>query len=327
MAEHPPLCISYSDIVAAAERIKGVANITPVISSHLFNESTNSQHEVFFKCENLQRSGSFKFRGAYNKVAQLTDEERKKGVIAFSSGNHAQGLALAAKLKGVPAVIIMPEDAPPSKIGATKEYGAEVILYNRLTTDRQKLTQRIAEERGLVLIPPFDNKDIMAGQGTLAKELIEEVKDLDCLVVPVGGGGMISGCAVAAKHLLPNITIIGVEAVGADSVIKSLEQNKIVTIPPPSTIADGIRTTTPGTLTMPVIRKCVDKVVLIEDKDIIEAMKFAATRMKLVLEPTGATAMAAVMRGLIPSNLKRVGVVLCGGNVDTKFLAEILASA
>jgi threonine dehydratase len=282
---------------------------------------------VFFKCENLQRSGSFKFRGAYNKVAQLTDEERKKGVIAFSSGNHAQGLALAAKLKGVPAVIIMPEDAPPSKIEATKEYGAEVILYNRLTTDRQKLTQRIAEERGLVLIPPFDNKDIMAGQGTLAKELIEEVKDLDCLVVPVGGGGMISGCAVAAKHLLPNITIIGVEAVGADSVIKSLEQNKIVTIPPPSTIADGIRTTTPGTLTMPVIRKCVDKVVLIEDKDIIEAMKFAATRMKLVLEPTGATAMAAVMRGLIPSNLKRVGVVLCGGNVDTKFLAEILASA
>jgi len=331
MANHTistaPLCISYTDIEAAAERIKGAANITPVISSHLFNESTHSQHEVFFKCENLQRSGSFKFRGAYNRVVQLTEEERKKGVIAFSSGNHAQGLALAAKIVGVPVVIIMPEDAPPSKITATKEYGAEVILYNRHTTDRQVLTQKIAVERGMVLIPPFDNKDIMAGQGTLAKELIEEVKDLDCLVVPVGGGGMISGCAVAAKHLLPNIVIIGVEAVGADSVIKSLEQNTIVTIPPPSTIADGIRTTAPGTLTMPIIRKCVDKVVLIEDADIIDAMKFAVNRLKLVLEPTGATAMAAVMKGLIPSNLKRVGVVLCGGNVDTKFLAEILQSS
>jgi len=254
-------------------------------------------------------------------------KKKKKGVIAFSSGNHAQGVALAAKILGIPAVIVMPHDAPPTKINATREYGAEVVIYDRLTKDRVQVAQQLSEERGgLVVVPPYDNRDIIAGQGTLAKEFIEEVKHLDCLVVPVGGGGLISGCAVAAKHLLPNITIIGVEAVGADSVIKSLEQNKIITIPPPSTIADGIRTVTPGTLTMPIIKNCVDKVVLIEDADIIEAMKFAISRMKIVLEPTGATAMAAVMNGLVPSHLKRVGVVLCGGNVDTKFLGEILTN-
>lgn len=312
---------SFADVQAAAARLQGVANKTPVVTSRTFNALTG--REVFFKCENFQRGGAFKFRGAYNRLSQLGEQERKRGVLAFSSGNHAQGVALAAKILGIPATIVMPNDAPAVKLEATRGYGAEVVVYDRQTVDREVLAKQIADERGLTLVPPYNDLYIIAGQGTAALELLNEVPDLDALVTPVGGGGLISGSAIAAKGLRPQIEVYGVEAEGADDVRQSFQQGQIVKIPPPTTIADGIRTQAPGTLTFPVIQKLVSDIVLVNDTEIMEAVRFAIVRMKLVVEPTGAVSMAAVMQQRIPTTAKRVGVIISGGNLDPLLLSQL----
>jgi threonine dehydratase len=316
------MTITFADIVAAAERLEGVAQRTPVFSSRSLNEL--SGRELFFKCENLQRSGSFKFRGAYNRLSRLSAAERARGVVAFSSGNHAQGVALAARLLGMPALIVMPSDAPPVKIAATRQYGAEIVFYDRRTDDREALARQIAAERAAVVVPSFNDPFVMAGQGTLALELLAEVPDLDALVIPVGGGGLISGCAVAAKNVRPPIAVYGVEAEGADDVYQSLRAGRIVTIPPPPTIADGIRLQAPGSLTFPVIQRYVDAIALVSDAEIVAALRLVLTRMKLVIEPTAAVGVAAVLQGRIPPEARRVGVVLCGGNVEPALLAQLL---
>ncbi|GIV98245.1 MAG: serine/threonine dehydratase [Herpetosiphonaceae bacterium] len=318
------LPVTFDDIQRAARQLRSVANRTPVMTSRTFDRLTGRQ--VFFKCESFQRGGAFKFRGAYNRLSQLSSEERLRGVVAYSSGNHAQGVALAASLLNIPATIVMPNDAPYVKLQATREYGAEVVLFDRQTGDREQLARSIAEERSLTIIPPFNDPQIIAGQGTLALELLEDVPDLDAIVVPVGGGGLISGCATAAKGLRPTIAIYGVEAEGADDVRRSLQQGHIVSIPPPSTIADGIRTPAPGSLTFAIIQRLVDDVLLVSDEEIIEALRFAVQRMKLVVEPTGAVAMAAVMCGRLPERVQRIGVVISGGNIDPTLLGQLLES-
>lgn len=317
------LPISFNDVKSAAERIAGVANRTPVITSRTLNELTG--REIFLKCESFQRGGSFKFRGAYNRISRLGPEERERGVVAFSSGNHAQGVALAARLLGVPATIVMPTDAPAVKVAATRGYGAEIVTYDRMSTSRDDLAQQLAEERGLTVVPPYNDPFIMAGQGTLALELLDEVPDLDALVTQVGGGGLISGCATAATAIKPAIAVYGVEAEGADDVRQSLHAGSIVTIPPPTTIADGIRTQSPGPLTFAVIRELVRDVLIVSDAQIVEALRLMVTRLKLVVEPTGAVALAAVLAGLLPPEFRRVGVVVSGGNVDPKLLAQLVS--
>lgn len=316
------LAVGFDDVRAAALRLRGIANRTPVMTCRTFNALTG--REVFFKCENFQRGGAFKFRGAYNRLSQLSEDAKKRGVVAFSSGNHAQGVALAAKLLGVPAAIVMPDDAPPVKLAATRGYGAEVIVYDRLTGNRETIAAQLSQERGMTLVPPFNDPHIIAGQGTAALELLEEIPDLDALVSPVGGGGLISGCAIAAKAMRPSIQIFGVEAVGADDAQQSLKQGKIVSIPPPSTIADGIRTQALGTLTFPIMRELLSGIVLVSDDEILDAVRFAVTRMKIVVEPTGAVPIAAVMQNRIPSNLKRVGVIVSGGNISIEMLGSIV---
>lgn len=323
--EEAALAISFADIEAAATRLEGVANRTPVLTSRTMDALSGRQ--LFFKCENFQRSGSFKFRGAYNRLSQLSGAQRERGVVAFSSGNHAQGVALAARLLGLPALIVMPDDAPPVKVEATRAYGAEVVFYNRHSDDREALARQIAEARGAVVVPSYNDPQIMAGQGTLARELLAEVPDLDALVIPVGGGGLISGCALAAKRSRPEIKLYGVEAEGADDVFQSLQAGRIVTIPPPTTIADGIRLQAPGALTFPVIQRFVDAVALVSDAEIIAALRLVVTRMKLVIEPTAAVGVAAVLQGRIPEEARRVGVVLCGGNVEPALLAALLREA
>lgn len=323
--EEAALAISFADIEAAATRLEGVANRTPVLTSRTMDALSGRQ--LFFKCENFQRSGSFKFRGAYNRLSQLSGAQRERGVVAFSSGNHAQGVALAARLLGLPALIVMPDDAPPVKVEATRAYGAEVVFYNRHSDDREALARQIAEARGAVVVPSYNDPQIMAGQGTLARELLAEVPDLDALVIPVGGGGLISGCALAAKRSRPEIKLYGVEAEGADDVFQSLQAGRIVTIPPPTTIADGIRLQAPGALTFPVIQRFVDAVALVSDAEIIAALRLVVTRMKLLIEPTAAVGVAAVLQGRIPEEARRVGVVLCGGNVEPALLAALLREA
>ena len=317
----PDLAISFEDILAAGERLRGIANSTPVITSRTLDAQTGRR--VFLKCENLQRGGAFKFRGAYNAIGRLGPDQKKRGVVAFSSGNHAQGVALAAKLLEVPAVICMPADAPAVKLAATRGYGAEVVTYDRATADREGLARGLAAERGMTVIPPYDHPDIMAGQGTAALELVREVPDLDALVTPIGGGGLISGCAVAAKGLRPAIRVFGVETEGADDVKQSLDRGERVFIPPPSTIADGIRTQSPGQLTFPVIQRFVEDVLIVSDADVLNAVRFLLLRLKLVVEPTGAVPLAAVLRGLIPEDCRRIGVVLSGGNLDPVLLARL----
>lgn len=317
----PSLPVTFADVCTAASRLNGVANHTPVMTSRTFNAMTG--REVFFKCENFQRGGAFKFRGAYNRLAQLNDAEKKRGVVAFSSGNHAQGVALAAKLLNIPAAIVMPNDAPPVKLAATRGYGAEVIVYDRLTGNREAIARQLADERGMTLVPPFNDPHIIAGQGTAALELIEEVTDLDAIVTPVGGGGLISGCAIAAKGMRPSIQIIGVEAVGADDAKQSLTRGEIVHIAPPNTIADGIRTQAIGTLTFAIMRELVSDIVLVSDEEIIAALRFVLPRMKMIVEPTGAVPIAAVMQNRIPANLKRVGVIVSGGNISSEILQMI----
>ncbi len=315
------LSVSLADVRTAEERLRGVANRTPVLTSRTFNALTGRQ--VFFKCENFQRGGAFKFRGAYNRLSQLSAGEKARGVVAFSSGNHAQGVALAAKLLGVRAVIVMPDDAPRVKLQATRGYGAEVIVYNRLTGNREEIARRLSEEHGLTLVPPFNDPRIIAGQGTAGLELVEEVPDLDALVSPIGGGGLISGCALAAKGLYPQIAVYGVEARGADDAKQSLQRGEIVHIQPPTTIADGIRTQSVGSLTFPIMQQLLSDIVLVDDVEILEAVRFALLRMKIVAEPTGAVPIAAVMQNRIPANLKRVGIIVSGGNIDPGVLAKL----
>lgn len=315
------LTISFADIQAAAARLHGIAHQTPVHTSRTLDAMAG--RSIFLKCENFQRGGAFKFRGAYNAISQLSPEQRTRGVAAFSSGNHAQGVALAARLLGVPAVICMPDDAPPVKLAATRGYGAEVLIYARASTDREAFARAVAEERGLTLVPPYDHPQIMAGQGTAALELLEQVPDLDALVTPIGGGGLISGCAVAAKGLRPQIQVFGVETEGADDVRQSLARGERVTIAPPDTIADGIRTTAPGRLTFPVIQRYVEQVLVVSDDDVREALRLLLLRAKLVVEPTGAVSLAAVLRGLLPPECRRIGVILSGGNIDPNVLESL----
>lgn len=315
-----PIC--YEDIVAAHQRIAAVAQRTPVLSSSTANQLSGAQ--IFFKCENFQRSGSFKFRGAYNAIAQFTPEQRACGVVSFSSGNHAQGIALSARLLGVPAVIIMPSDAPAIKVAATRGYGAEVVLYDRYNEDREAIGRRLSEQRGLTLIPPYDHPHVMAGQGTLVKELLEEVGDLDVLLVPLGGGGLLSGCATAAQALSPACRVFGVEPQAGNDGQQSLRSGQIMRIATPVTIADGAQTQQLGQLTFQVIQKRVADILSVEDSDLVDAMKFFASSMKILVEPTGCLGAAAAFSRKLDLQGKKVGVVISGGNVDLSRFAALI---
>jgi threonine dehydratase len=319
------LPISYFDIQAAAQRLHGVAHRTPVLTSRTANERTGA--ELFFKCENLQRMGAFKFRGAYNALAQFTPAQRKGGVLAFSSGNHAQAVALSARLLGIPAVILMPLDAPALKIAATKGYGAEVVLFDRYKDDREALSARIAAERGMTVIPPYDHAHVMAGQGTAGKELFEEVGALDALFVCVGGGGLLSGCATAASALAPDCAVYGVEPEAGNDVQQSFRRGEIVHIDVPHTIADGAQTQHAGQLTFPVIRALARDVLTVSDAALVRTMRFFAERMKIVVEPTGCLGAAAALEGVVSVKGKRVGVILSGGNIDLQRYAQLLTEA
>ena len=280
------LAIALADVRQAAERLRGVANRTPVVTSRTVDALVGGQ--VFFKCENLQRGGAFKFRGAYNRLVALSPEAAARGVVAFSSGNHAQGVALAARELGIRATVVMPTDAPALKLAATAGYGAEIVSYDRLTEDREAIARRLADERGATLVPPYDHPLIMAGQGTAALEFIDKVKALDWLLAPVGGGGLLSGSTVAATGLLPQIKVVGVETETSNDWVQSLAAGHAVRIEPPDTIADGMRTQQPGALTFPIVQRLVDRVVTVSDQEVIDAMRFLLLRMKLLVEPTGA---------------------------------------
>ena len=321
------LAIDFDDVRQAAQRLAGVAHRTPVLHSRSADETTGAS--LFFKCENLQRMGAFKFRGAYNALSRFTPAQRRAGAIAFSSGNHAQAVALSARLLGMPSVIVMPQDAPQSKLEATRAYqqgraGSEVVLFDRYTEDREALCRRLADERGMTMIPPFDHPDVMAGQGTAALELIEEAGPLDALLVCVGGGGLIAGCAVAAKQLLPQIAVYGVEPEAGNDTQQSLQRGEIVRIETPRTIADGAQTQSSGRLTFPVIQALVSGVLTVSDAQLVQTMRFFASRMKLVVEPTGCLAAAAVLQGAIDLRGQRVGVIVSGGNVDLQRFAALL---
>jgi len=317
------LAIAYDDVAAAHARLQGVAHRTPVMTSQTADALTGGR--LFFKCENFQRMGAFKFRGAYNALAQFTPEQKRLGVCAFSSGNHAQGIALSARLLGIPAAIVMPQDSPAVKMAATRGYGAEVISYDRYTEDREAIGRQLARERGMTLIPPYDHAHVMAGQGTAAKELLEDTGPLDLLLVCLGGGGLISGCAVAAQQLSPDCKVIGVEPEAGNDAQQSKRLGHIVRIETPRTIADGAQTQFLGQLTFPVIQSLVHDIVTVSDAQLVEAMRFAAARMKMVVEPTGALAMAAAMQGAVDVRGKRVGIIISGGNVDIAQLANYLA--
>ena len=319
------LPISYRDVDIAAAHLQGVAHRTPVATSRTADERTGAK--VFFKCENLQRMGAFKFRGAYNALVQLSDEQRRRGVIAWSSGNHGQAIALCAGLLGVPAVVVMPQDAPALKIGATRGYGAEVVLYDRYRDDREAIGQRLADERGLALIPPYDHPLVMAGQGTATKELIEEVGPLDALFVCTGGGGLLSGSATAANHLSPDCAVYGVEPEAGNDVQQSFRRGERVGIPVPQTIADAAQTQLVGALTFPVIQRRVRDILTVSDAQLARTMRFLGERMKLIVEPTGCLGAAAVLEGVVPLAGLRVGVILSGGNIDLGRYGELVASA
>jgi threonine dehydratase len=308
---------------AAAERLAGVAHRTPVLTSRTADANTGAT--LFFKCENLQRGGAFKFRGAYNRLALLDPDERKRGVVAFSSGNHAQGVALAARELGIQATIVMPTDAPPGKLAATRGYGAEIVPYDRLTEDREAIARALAVERGLTVVPPYDDPRIMAGQGTAALELLEDVGPLDWLLAPLGGGGLLSGCATAACALAPDIRVVGVETETSNDWELSFQTGERVRIPPPDTIADGMRTQQPGALTFPVVRRLAYGVRTVSDRDVKTAMRFLLLRMKLLVEPTGAVPVALLLSGRLEVRGQRVGVILSGGNADPALIAEIVA--
>lgn len=315
------LAAAFSDIQQASLRIRPIAKRTPVMTSRGFNAASGIQ--AFFKCENLQTGGAFKIRGASNFIAQLTAGELKRGVVAYSSGNHAQAVAIAARAWGAPATLVMPTDAPRSKVEATRAQGARIVNYDRLREDRTAIGKKIAAETGAALVPPYDHPWTIAGQGTAALELVEDIPDLDAIVVPVGGGGLISGCSIAAKHLRPGIRVIGVEPADGNDTFQSLAQGRRVEIPPPATIADGLRSPSPGELTFPIIQRNVERVVLVTDAEILEAMKYLLLRLKILVEPSGAVTAAAALSGKLPAGLGRVGLVLSGGNVDLDVVKEL----
>jgi threo-3-hydroxy-L-aspartate ammonia-lyase len=314
--------LTFNDILEAQERLQGAAHRTPVLKSRQFNE--HSACEVFFKAENLQRAGAFKFRGAYNRLASLSDGERKRGALAYSSGNHAQAMALAGKILGVHVVIVMPQDAPQIKVAATRAYGAEVIFYDRYRESREETGERICRERGMALVPPYDDYAVMAGQGTAALELLEEVPDLDVLLVPTSGSGLLAGCAVAAKHMRPQIRVFGVEPEAGNDTWQSFRKGERVEIPVPQTIADGLQVTAPGKLTFPIIRELVEDILLVNDQELISTIRFILERMKVLVEPSGAAAAAAVFHRKLDFTGNRAGVLLSGGNMDLSRLASYL---
>lgn len=313
----------FDSVRRAAGRLAGVAHRTPVLRSATADTLTGAQ--LFFKCENLQRMGAFKFRGAYNAIAALDTPARRAGVLAFSSGNHAQAIALAARLLGVQATIVMPADAPAAKLAATRGYGGEVVTYDRFSEDREAISKRLAAERGLTLIPPYDHPEVIAGQGTAALELFEDIGPLDALYVCLGGGGLLSGCLLAAGAMSPDCAVFGVEPEAGDDARQSLRAGRIVTIPVPKTLADGAMTTHLGTLTFPIIRQRVRDIVTVTDARLVEQMRFFAERMKLVVEPTGCLAAAAAFDAAADWRGKRVGVIVSGGNVDLANYARLLA--
>lgn len=317
--------IGIDDVRSAAAALDGVAHRTPVLSSRTLDAATGAT--VFCKAECYQRGGAFKFRGAYSMISRVPSHERARGVAAYSSGNHAQAVAIAAAMLDVPAVILMPEDAPAAKLDATRGYGAEVVTYDRYSQDRDQLGRELAESRGLTLVPPYEHPLVMSGQGTAALELLEQAPGLDALLVPVGGGGLMAGCATAAKALVPDIEMIGVEPEQGDDTRRSLAAGERVRIPVPRTIADGQQVETPGELTFEVNRRLADSVELVSDGEIIGAMLFAFDRMKVVLEPSGACALAALLAGRVHRPGRRVGVVLSGGNVGAARFAELTAAA
>lgn len=305
---------SYADIESAARQIAGAAHKTPVATSRSIDARTGAH--VFFKCENLQRAGAFKFRGAYNALSRLTSETRRRGVVTFSSGNHAQAVALAGQLLAIPRVIVMPSDAPEVKRAATLAFGGEIVTYDPIRENRETIGRRLADDRGLALIPPFDHPHIIAGQGTAARELFEEVGPLDLLLVPCGGGGLLSGCALTAKALAPGCRVVGVEPAAGDDAARSFRTRELQTISNPITVADGARTPSLGSLTFPLVLEHVADMTTVDDRELLRAMFYLWERMKLVVEPTGALGAASLLEGRISVKGCRVGVILSGGNVD-----------
>jgi threonine dehydratase len=318
------MSVTYADVEAAAGRIAGIAHRTPVLTSRTADARTGAT--LFFKAEPLQRAGAFKFRGACNAIAALSPEQRKRGVLAFSSGNHAQAIAYAGALQGVPTVIVMPHDAPAIKVAATRGYGAEIVSYDRYKEDREAVSRSLAEARGLSMIPPYDHPDVIAGQGTAVGELIEEVGPLDVLLVCLGGGGLLAGSCLAARALSPGVEIWGVEPEAGNDGQQSLAKGEVVRIPVPVSIADGALTTHLGQHTFPIIQREAAGIVTATDAQLVSAMRFFVERMKLVVEPTGCLAAAAAVEGAVPVRGKRVGVILSGGNVDPAALARHLAA-
>ncbi|ACA94978.1 MULTISPECIES: threo-3-hydroxy-L-aspartate ammonia-lyase [Burkholderia] len=321
-----PTLPTYDDVAAAAARLEGHAHRTPVMTSRTIDDALGAQ--VFFKCENLQRMGAFKFRGAFNALSRFNAEQRRHGVVAFSSGNHAQAVALSARILGIPATIVMPQDAPAAKMAATRGYGGNVVTYDRYTEDREQIGRDLAEKHGLTLVPPYDHPDVIAGQGTAAKELFDEVGPLDAVFTPLGGGGLLSGTALATRALSPHAKLYGVEPEAGNDAQQSFRSGTIVHIDTPRTIADGAQTQHLGNLTFPILRRDVDDILTATDAELVESMRFFATRMKIVVEPTGCLSFAAVRRMKDALQGKRVGVVISGGNVDLEnFCALVSAPA
>jgi threo-3-hydroxy-L-aspartate ammonia-lyase len=314
--------IELEDVRAAAQRLRGVAHRTPALTSHTLDDAVGAT--VYVKAECFQRGGAFKFRGAYNKISSLAPDELARGVLAYSSGNHAQAVALSARLLDTTATIVMPEDAPAAKVEATRGYGAEIVTYDRFAESREEIGMRLAADRGAVLVKPYDDPLVMAGQGTVALELLEDAQELDVLVVPVSGGGLIAGCATAAKALLPSVRVVGVEPEAGDDWKRSFAAGKIVSIDVPRTIADGLQTHAPGKLTWEVASRLVDEIVTVTDDQMVEAMRFAFERMKLVIEPSGAVGLAAVRAGLVSGG--RIGVIVSGGNIDATRFASLVGA-
>jgi len=321
-APERPLAVGWEDVASAAERLAGHAHRTPVMTSRTVDGRTGAR--VFFKCENLQRIGAFKFRGAYNAVSRLSPEERRRGILAYSSGNHAQAVALAGRELGVRVVIVMPQDAPAVKLEATRGYGAEIVLYDKNREVREEVAERTARERGLAMIPPFDHAHVIAGQGTAAKELIEDAGALDYLFVPTSGGGLISGCAIAAEHWSPGCKVIGVEPEAGDDATRSFRTKTLQTCHNPDTIADGARTHALGKLTFPLVLRYVHDMTTVSDAELARAMFYLWERMKIVVEPTGALGAAGLFERGLPVAGKKVGVILSGGNVDLKLVAKLV---
>lgn len=315
---------TFDDVSVASERINGQAHKTPVMTSRTVDEALGAQ--VFFKCENLQRMGAFKFRGAFNALSKFSPEQRKAGVVAFSSGNHAQAIALSAKILGIPTTIVMPHDAPAAKVAATQGYGGHVVFYDRYTEDREQIGRDLAEKHGQTLIPSYDHPDVLCGQGTAAKELFEEVGALDAFFVPLGGGGLLSGCALATRVLSPSCTLYGVEPEAGNDGQHSFRTGSIVHIDTPKTIADGAQTQHLGQVTFPIIQRDVDDILTASDAELLDCMAFMATRMKLVVEPTGCLGLAAALQMKAELNGKRIGVLVSGGNVDMERFSRLLSS-